>query len=187
MTDKNTQIIEAAIRLFAKDGISVPTAKIAKEAGVSNGTLFNYFATKQDLIDDVYFFIKEKIANEVMYEIDIDAGMKQMFFDIWKAYIDWAHAYPLEHRVVELLKTSQMLSEDVKEAGEHFFVAIYEVMEQGIEDKTLTNAPVLYLCEIAAAQLRATISYAQNHNLNQTELKNLINRSFEIYWNGIQA
>ena len=186
MTDKNVQIIEAAIRLFAQDGVSVPTARIAKEAGVSNGTLFNYFATKQDLIDGAYFFIKEKMANEVISEIDIDAGMKQMFFDIWKVYIDWAHSHPLEHQVVDLLKTSQMLSEDVKEAGEHFFVIIYESMEKGIRDKMLTDAPVLYLCEIAAAHLRTTISYAHNHNLNKAALDNLVSSGFEIYWNGIK-
>ena len=153
MTDKNVQIIEAAVRLFAKDGISVPTAKIAKEAGVSNGTLFNYFATKQDLIDGIYFFIVERMANEIMSDVDLEADTKSLFSEVWKLYISWAKKNPLEHRVVDLLKSSQMLGDDVRAAGEHFFVAIHESMEAGAEDGALVKAPVQFLCEVAAAHL----------------------------------
>ena len=48
---KNEKILEAAIKLLAEQGAGVPTAKIAQEAAVSNGTLFNYYPTKQALLD----------------------------------------------------------------------------------------------------------------------------------------
>ncbi len=186
MTDKNTQIIEAAIQLFAKDGVSVPTAKIAKEAGVSNGTLFNYFATKQDLIDSVYFYIKEKMANEIVSDADFDNGLEHMLLNLWKSYVAWADSHILQHQVVDFLYSSQMLSDDVKEASHHFFIAFHETMEQAIEDKILLEAPRYYLCEIAASHLRATMSYAQSNNLKGDELDKLVEKSFEIYWNGIK-
>jgi hypothetical protein len=40
----------AAIRVIASQGLSAPTAVIAKEAGISNGPLFTYFKTKADLL-----------------------------------------------------------------------------------------------------------------------------------------
>jgi AcrR family transcriptional regulator len=38
--------MSAAIRVIASEGLGAPTATIAKEAGVSNGSLFTYFETK---------------------------------------------------------------------------------------------------------------------------------------------
>jgi AcrR family transcriptional regulator len=50
-TEKHWAIIEAAIKVFSEKGFSAGrTSEIAKEAGVSEGTIFNYFKTKQDLL-----------------------------------------------------------------------------------------------------------------------------------------
>ena len=48
--DKRDAILAAATRVIAAQGLSAPTAAIAKEAGVSNGSLFTYFETKADLL-----------------------------------------------------------------------------------------------------------------------------------------
>jgi len=186
MNDKKIQILASAVRLFTQEGLSVPTAKIAKGAKVSNGTLFNYFATKQDLIDGVYLYIKERMSHAIMGEIRFDSGIKHMLLDIWMAYISWAQAHPLEHQVVDLLYSSQMLSEDIKETGEHFFIAIHDVVQKEIDNKTLIDAPRQYLCDIAVAHLQATMLYAQNNNLKGSALSELTHKSFEIYWNGIK-
>jgi AcrR family transcriptional regulator len=48
---RRAQIIEAAVSLFSKKGFHNATTKeIAAEAGVSEGTLYNYFADKHDLL-----------------------------------------------------------------------------------------------------------------------------------------
>src|SRR5688572_12726875 len=52
------QILEAALALFRKNGLDGTTTKqISKQAGIAEGTLFNYFKTKEDLA--LYFFQKE--------------------------------------------------------------------------------------------------------------------------------
>jgi AcrR family transcriptional regulator len=48
--DKRTAILEAATEVVATLGLSAPTAKIAKGAGVAEGTLFTYFANKDELL-----------------------------------------------------------------------------------------------------------------------------------------
>lgn len=52
------RILEAALHLFRDQGIEGTTTKqISKKAGIAEGTLFNYFKTKEDLA--LYFFQKE--------------------------------------------------------------------------------------------------------------------------------
>ncbi len=52
--EKKESFFRAALKLFAVNGIrNTSTAKISKEAGTAAGTLFLYFPTKQDLINEL--------------------------------------------------------------------------------------------------------------------------------------
>lgn len=52
------KILAAALRLFREKGLDATTTReICKKAGIAEGTLFNYFKTKEDLA--LYFFEKE--------------------------------------------------------------------------------------------------------------------------------
>jgi AcrR family transcriptional regulator len=52
------KILAAALELFQKHGLEGTTTKqISEKAGIAEGTLFNYFKTKEDLA--LYFFQKE--------------------------------------------------------------------------------------------------------------------------------
>jgi AcrR family transcriptional regulator len=52
------KILAAALELFRKNGLEGTTTKqISKMAGIAEGTLFNYFKTKEDLA--LFFFQKE--------------------------------------------------------------------------------------------------------------------------------
>src|ERR1700750_303571 len=48
---RRQQILEAAVRCFSRDGFhATTTADIVRESGVSQGTLYLYFATKDDIV-----------------------------------------------------------------------------------------------------------------------------------------
>ena len=52
------KILDASLQLFRENGLGDTTTKqISKKAGIAEGTLFNYFKTKEDLA--LYFFQRE--------------------------------------------------------------------------------------------------------------------------------
>jgi AcrR family transcriptional regulator len=51
--DKRTAIMDAATHSIATSGIQVSTATIAKEAGISTGSLFTYFDSKAQLFSQL--------------------------------------------------------------------------------------------------------------------------------------
>lgn len=52
--DRREQIIDAAMRVFAQKGFARATNKdIAKEAGITAGLIYHYFASKEDLLTTV--------------------------------------------------------------------------------------------------------------------------------------
>ncbi|EOE1266584.1 helix-turn-helix domain-containing protein [Klebsiella pneumoniae] len=50
--DKKQALLEAATAAFAQSGIAASTSAIARSAGVAEGTLFRYFATKDELLNE---------------------------------------------------------------------------------------------------------------------------------------
>lgn len=60
---RSAQILEAAARVFAQKGYhAATTKKIAAEAGVSEGTIYNYFQSKEDLLLSVPRLLSETTA-----------------------------------------------------------------------------------------------------------------------------
>lgn len=113
MNERQNQIIAAAIPLLLSEGVGVSTARIAKAAGVSNGTLFNAFATKQDLIDAIY----RKTKTDMLAAWPDPDGKKldrAMMRSNWDAYLGWARSAPQDHKVMHLLKDSGLASQQVK-------------------------------------------------------------------------
>lgn len=67
-------ILRAALQLFAQKGFYRTTTKtISRKAGIAEGTLFNYFETKEDLA--LYFF--EESLSEIIQWYERDARMKR--------------------------------------------------------------------------------------------------------------
>ena len=64
--DKRSAIIAAAIHVIVKEGLSAPTATIAREAGIANGSLFTYFETKADLYNQLYLELKAEMAGAAL-------------------------------------------------------------------------------------------------------------------------
>ncbi|WP_288251643.1 TetR/AcrR family transcriptional regulator [uncultured Hydrogenophaga sp.] len=52
--EREQQILQKAIQLFAERGFSVSTHEIARALGITQPLLYNYFPTKEALVDRVY-------------------------------------------------------------------------------------------------------------------------------------
>ncbi|MFA6126438.1 MAG: TetR/AcrR family transcriptional regulator [Bacteroidales bacterium] len=71
---RKLQIMQAALELFAKEGYHASSvAKIARYAKISKGLLYNYFTSKEDLLDSIMALGIEKfhhILEEIQHELD---------------------------------------------------------------------------------------------------------------------
>ena len=59
-------LLESATQLFAKQGVDgTPIHQIAAEAGVSNGTFYNYFRTREELVEAVGLRLATQLHEQV--------------------------------------------------------------------------------------------------------------------------
>jgi len=110
--NKRLDIIMAAMKLFTeKDIQATPMSAIAKEAKTGMGTIYNYFATKEELINAIYVHIKEEQVT-AFKSLVTDKGMHAQFDAFLEGMISYFMANPLHFYFTEQFKNSPLLTAD---------------------------------------------------------------------------
>src|ERR1700692_3842122 len=119
--EKRTAILEAATEMVAMIGVSAPTAKIAKGAGVAEGTLFTYFANKDELLNQLYLELKMDLRDAMMTGYPASKSLIVRNRHVWDRFIGWGSAYPLKRRAMRQLAVSDRITEESRKlAGAAF-------------------------------------------------------------------
>jgi AcrR family transcriptional regulator len=80
-TIENEQILEAAREVFLRDGLAASTASIAKAAGVSEGSIFKRFPTKEALFRAAMGIPDVRIDGELaaLFDgVEVEVGLERM-------------------------------------------------------------------------------------------------------------
>src|SRR6185437_16205205 len=99
-------ILSAAARVIASQGLTAATtAAIAKEAGVSNGSVFVYFDTKAALLNDLYLALKGEMTAAAAAGLDAGGGEpREQVRRMWAQWLRWATASPHKRRALAQLE-----------------------------------------------------------------------------------
>jgi len=80
-TDRQDQILDAAVHLFAEQGFhKTTTREIAEAAGVAEGTLYNYFASKDELLMGIMARLTESVNKQGKEIDDLPIEPRQYFY-----------------------------------------------------------------------------------------------------------
>lgn len=179
MKDKRVQLIEASVELFAKEGFwNTSTSRISRHAGVATGTLFNYFDSKEALINEVYLYLKLEVRDYVLEHYPKDAELIECMRYLWNRYAQWAFQNPVRFRLMEQLRLSEMVSDKTineVEAGEALMIEVIEAAHALGMSETLSSH---FVCKMTYAMLVSMIIYATDQQLTGEELKNHIEAGF---------
>ena len=105
--EKRSALLQAATRIIVTQGLSAPTAAIAKEAGVANGSLFTYFETKTDLFNQLYLELKAEMAAAALKDLRAGAEPREQLAHIWQRWMTWAVSFPDKRRALAQLNVSE--------------------------------------------------------------------------------
>lgn len=113
--DKKQALLEAATAAFAKSGIAASTSAIARSAGVAEGTLFRYFATKDELLNELYLSIKSGLVKAMVSGLTPNEKRpKENARNIWDSYIDWSIRHPMEHKAIRRMALSERITDETR-------------------------------------------------------------------------
>lgn len=157
--DKRDAIMAAAIQVIAAQGLSAPTALIAKEAGVSNGSLFTYFETKAELLNALYIDIKTEMAAAALEGLPLKADIRRQMLHSWSHSLRWAMSRPGKRRTLAHLVIADDITPASRKAGHLVMAGVAKLIERSRENGPMRNAPLDFVVAIMNGLGDATIDY----------------------------
>ena len=98
---KADAIARAALTLFVEHGVRGATTRaIARRAHTTEGNLYRYYASKQDLARGVLTGCLSEFGSHIAHALDGVAGPRERLRVFVQAYLDYARTHPLEHALI---------------------------------------------------------------------------------------
>src|SRR4051812_42070523 len=113
--DRRNAIMAAATRIIASQGLGTPTALIAKAAGVSNGSLFTYFETKADLLNELYIELKGELGSVALEGFPTGESAHDQLAHVWAGWLRWATTHPEKRRALKHLNVAEEVGTSSRE------------------------------------------------------------------------
>jgi AcrR family transcriptional regulator len=157
--DKRSAILSAAIRLIATEGLGVATATIAKEARISNGSLFTYFETKVNLFNELYLELKSEMALAALKGFPPQAELRDQFSHVWSNWMGWALKNHDKRRVLAHLGVCDEITPASRAAGHKIMAGIAELMERSRAHGPMRKAPMAFVATIMNSLADATMDF----------------------------
>ena len=181
--DKKQALLEAAAAAIAQSGIAASTALIARGAGVAEGTLFRYFTTKDDLLNELYLHLKQDLCKSMLGSWDhTETDAKTNTCHIWNSYVDWGLRYPVAHQAIRQLAVSDKITEETRQKVTEIYPELNDLCEQSV-------LPVFRSCEYRAfgdalfgSLINTTMEFATLEPDNALHYKKL---GFEAMWRAL--
>ncbi|WP_312949894.1 TetR/AcrR family transcriptional regulator [Superficieibacter sp.] len=183
--DKKKALLEAATLAFAQSGITASTATIARSAGVAEGTLFRYFATKDDLLNALYLHLKQQLCRAMLANRDpAVVDPKKITFHIWTNYIDWGVRNPLGNCTVRQLAVSEKITNETKQQVKDMFPEMQTLCRNSVLPIFKTEAFNAFgdACFLALAE--TTMAFAAREPARASEFNAV---GFETMWRALNT
>lgn len=186
--DKQERILEAAGRVFAEKGFFKSTiAMIAAEAGIASGTIYLYFANKEDLYVHFFRYRTEIFFKRLRDEVDRgDSAMDKLkklirrHLEEFQKDRNMAVLYQSEtHNIKRLAR------EPIREMSKMYREIISEIMEQGQEEGWIRKSLYIGLVKRLIIGAVDEVINTWIHAKGQYDLASMADPLVDLFINGI--
>lgn len=180
--DKRQAILAAAVQVIAEQGLGAPTARIAKLAGVAEGTLFTYFSTKDDLLNQLYLELKTELREVMMSGYPAHEDTRTRVRHVWRAYVHWGVDVPEKRKALAQLAVSDRVTEQTRAAAAQAFADVNGLIEDAVGHGVLCGQPLAFAGAIMVALAEATMEFMARH---PAEAERYGAAGFESFWRAV--
>lgn len=185
--DIKTKILKESLKLFIRDGFhGTSTAKITQAVGISNGTLFHHFKTKEDLINSLYLHLKEDYRHYLLKNIDTCNVTKKDIRELWFNCVNWSLINQDSIAFFEMFCHSPYINALSKEQSSRNFSFIIDFFNKAIADEIIIDVDANLIIQFVNGSIKALLNFAKN---NPEKVKDnmdyYIDTTFKMWWKSV--
>lgn len=165
MGNKRDDILKSTINLISQNGFhGTPMSMIAEEAGVGAGTIYRYFDSKEDLINELYLEVKREISQAMMEGFTLDASTEESFKRVWFNTYRYCMQNPQKMIYLEQFQNSPYLTLETEAATQEFMAPIFSAIQAVVETGEIKAMPFeimsIFVHDVTVALAKRHISGA---------------------------
>ncbi len=185
MTSKRDQIIVATRNLIFEQGLQdVSMSQIAQQAEVGMGTIYNYFASKEELVFCLYNEIKMAMSAFALADYDETQPIVRRFLTLLSNVASYGIQHPREFRLVEQLAKVPFIQEKMATYDYELTHVITQLFVEAQNQHLLKAMPPDVMALMIGGALNALI---EAHTTQQIKLDNaLIEKTVSACWDAIK-
>jgi AcrR family transcriptional regulator len=177
--EKSRDLLQAAVQEIALAGLGASTAKIAKAANLAEGTLFTYFPTKNDLLNELYFELKSEVYRRVNDSFPHKGDLRQRARHVWVGYLSWAIEQPDERKVSVQLNVSDVITDATRQRVAAQNGAVAPTLKEVAGKGAFKEMPPGFVSSAMAAMQDAVMDMISKRPRQKAML---IEKGFEAFW-----
>ncbi|HLR52309.1 MAG TPA: TetR/AcrR family transcriptional regulator [Candidatus Avamphibacillus sp.] len=187
---KYKMIIDAAVKVIAENGYhSSQVSKIAKEAGVADGTIYLYFKNKEDILVSVFEEKMGQFIEEIAEAIKKKRNVKDKLLTLIQMHYGQlaANRYLAIVTQLELRQSNLTLRREINAVLKPYLTVIDSIIKEGVEEgifKQNLNVPLV------RQMIFGTLDETVTNWVMQDEKYNLVSQAKKVHsliLNGLSA
>ena len=143
---KKAEILAGTMALIALEGVNdSPMSKIAKNINVAVGTIYHYFKSKEEIINEIYHSIKKNVGDVIVENAHGDADYKQEFKKVTLAIYNYYKSHPVEYSFLLQVEHSPIITAQNRAQCDGYFAPVFDFYQKGIDEGVLVEMDLMVM------------------------------------------
>ena len=156
--DKKAAVFAAALELIAEQGFTgAPMSQIAERADVGVGTIYRYFAGKENLVNALYLDLKARLAAYVLRGYSDSMPVRAAFRLLLGNTVRYLSDHPAEMSFTEQYENSPVITDATRRDISRMAGPIGALFERAREEHLLRELPFEVLLAIVSGAIRSLV------------------------------
>jgi AcrR family transcriptional regulator len=181
---KKQDIMAATLDLIYEEGLQAVTfSKIFKRASVGSGTIYNYFANKEEIVNAVYKEARMHMGEYLLQGFIPEASLYERFKRLQLNRLQFGIDFPKEYLFIDSFSFSTYISpelrnmDDAHNSREVVLSVIVEGQRQGIFKEMDSHLCHQLIHGIITSILKGY--YVQKYPLNEIQIQQILEASWK--------
>lgn len=169
MTKKEI-IQETMLKLIAEQGVqATPMSQIARESGVSTGTIYHHFSSKEEILQEIYLNKKKDFRDMIEMELQDKDPLEKQFARLWVAIYYYYINNPLLFRFSQQIAGTPLINPETKKTGLTYHTGIFEFFQSGISAGRFVEMEVSLMAELIHGIICTLVELQLNGELDKSD------------------
>lgn len=184
--NKISEIYKATLLLVKANGLAGITMQmVAKEAGIATGTLYIYFKSKEDLINNLFQVCVQNSASSFFKNYDPAQPFKIGFQTLWTNIVAHRVERFNEGIFIEQCFHSPYVDEDTKITLRKMFAPLTQLIDRGKSEHLVKDIDTFWLIAFMIGTVNEIAKRVIYFNRELTP--DILETNFQLCWDGIKA